>query len=707
MHRPHLFLLAASAALALTASPASAALDPANPFAQPSSLPLQYPPFDRIADAHFTPAFEEGMRAHLREAAAIAANPAAPSFDNTVVALERAGRLLERVKATFSNLHTANTNDRLDAIDRAMAPRLAAHKDAVFLNARLFQRIDSLYRQRAALGLEAEALYLLERYHKDFVRAGARLGAADKATLRGYNGQIASLQSAFKQAVLKEANASALVLDTRAELAGLPEADVDAAAAAAKERGLAGKYLLKLVNTSVQPALAQLERREVRTRLMAASLARGSHGGAFDSRALVLKLAQLRARRAVLLGYPNHAAYVLDDQTAKTPAAVNQLLTELARPAIGNARKEAADLQQVIDAEGGGFPLAASDWDRYADKVRAARFQFEESALRPYFELNNVLQNGVFFAANKLYGITFRERKDLPVYHPDVRVFDISDADGKALAILLYDPYARGNKEGGAWMNEYVSQSKLLGTQAVIGNHLNIPKPAPGEPTLLTTDEVETAFHEFGHALHGMFSDVTYPRFAGTATPQDFVEYPSQVNEMWMSDPQVLANYAKHYQTGEPLPKATLDKVLAAKKFNQGYKTTEYIAAALLDQRWHQLAPGQVPKDVPAFEADALKQAGLDFAPVPPRYRTTYFSHSFEGEYTAAYYAYLWSEKLDADTVDWFKENGGLERKNGDYFRKMLLARGGSLDAMEMYRQFRGRDARIEPLLLRRGLSGQ
>ena len=704
MHRPHLLLLAASVALTLAASPASAALDAANPFARPSSLPLQYPPFDRIADAHFTPAFEEGMRVHLREAEAIAANPAAPSFDNTVVALERAGRLLERVKATFTNLHTANTNERLDAIDRAMAPRLAAHQDAVFLNARLFQRIDTLYRQRAALGLDPEAAYLLERYHKDFVRAGARLGAAAKTTLRGYNGQIASLQSAFKQAVLKEANASALVLDTRAELAGLPEADIDAAAAAAKERGLAGKYLLKLVNTSVQPALAQLERREIRARLMAASLARGSHGGAFDARPLVLKLAQLRARRAVLLGYPNHAAYVLDDQTAKTPGAVNQLLADLGRPAVANARKEAADLQQVIDAEGGGFQLAASDWDRYADKVRAARFQFEESALRPYFELNNVLQNGVFFAANKLYGITFHERKDLPVYHPDVRVFDINDADGKPLAILLYDSYARGNKEGGAWMNEYVSQSKLLGTQAVIGNHLNIPKPAPGEPTLLTTDEVETAFHEFGHALHGMFSNVTYPRFAGTATPQDFVEYPSQVNEMWMSDPQVLGNYAKHYQTGAALPKATLDKVLAAKKFNQGYKTTEYIAAALLDQRWHQLAPGQIPKDVLAFEADALKQAGLDIAPVPPRYRSTFFSHSFEGEYTAAYYAYLWSEKLDADTVEWFKENGGLERKNGDTFRKMLLSRGGSLDAMEMYRQFRGRDARIEPLLLRRGL---
>ena len=707
MTRPHQLMIAASVALAFAVSPAVAALDAANPFARPSGLPLQYPPFDKIKDAHFVPAFEEGMREHLREAEAIAANPAAPTFDNTLAAMERSGRLLARVEATFTNLHSANTNARLDAVDRAMAPKLAAHTDAIFLNPRLFKRVDTLYAQRDKLGLDAEARFLLERYYKDFVRAGARLSPADKATLKTYNGQIASLQSTFKQYVLKETNASAVVVDTRAELDGLSEADIDAAAAAAKARGLTGKYLLTLANTSGQAQLSLLTRRGMRERLMAASLARGSRGGDYDTRHVVLKLAQLRAQRAALLGYANHAAYVLDDQTAKTPEAVNTLLAELSRPAVNNARKEAADLQKVIDAEQGGFKLAAYDWDRYAGKVRAARFQFDENDLRPYFELNNVLQNGVFFAATKLYGITFRERKDLPVYHPDVRVFDVNDVDGKPLAILLVDPYARSNKNGGAWMNEYVSQSKLLGTQAVVGNHLNIPKPPAGEPTLLTEDEVRTAFHEFGHALHGMFSDVTYPRFSGTETPRDFVEYPSQVNEMWMSDPQVLGNYAKHYQTGEPLPKAMLEKVIAAKKFNQGYKTTEYLAASLLDQRWHQLTPSQIPTDVLAFEARALKQAGLDFAPVPPRYRSTYFNHSFEGEYTAAYYAYLWSEKLDADTVDWFTENGGLLRKNGDYFRKTLLSRGGSLDAMEMFQNFRGRPARIEPLLIRRGLSGQ
>jgi peptidyl-dipeptidase Dcp len=710
MNRPHLLIVAASLALiqpafAAPAAP-SAALEASNPFAKLSTLPFHYPAFDKIKDEHFLPAYAAGMREQLREIDGIANNPKPATFDNTIVAMERSGQLLTRVSTTFSNLQGANTNDKLDEIDREMSPKLAAHSDAIFLNAKLYQRVKSLYDKRAKLGLDAESAYLLERYHKDFVRAGANLSAADKDKLKALNGEIATLQTTFTQNVLKEINASALVVDTRAELAGMTDAAIDAAAAEAKKRGKDGKFVIVLGNTTGQAPLALLTNRAVRERLMAASLARGSHGGEFDNRGVVTRLAKLRAERATLLGYPNFAAYSLEDQTAKDTTSVNKLLAELAKPAVSNARKEAAEIQKVIDAEKGGFQISAADWDFYQSKVRAAKFNFDETQLKPYFELNNVLTNGVFFAANKLYGLTFKERKDLPVYNPDVRVFDVFDANGKQLAIFIADMYARSNKQGGAWMNEYVSQSALMGTHSVVANHLNIPKPPAGEPTLLTYDEVKTAFHEFGHALHGMFSNVKYPRFSGTSVPRDFVEYPSQVNEMWAVWPEVLANYAKHYKTGAPMPKELLDKVLAAKKFNQGFMTTEYLAASLLDQRWHQLTPAQVPTDVLGFEANALKEAGVDFAPVPPRYRTTYFSHSFSGGYSAGYYAYLWAEKLDADTVEWFKENGGLQRKNGDYFRKMLLSRGGTMDAMDMFHNFRGRDPKIEPLLERRGLTG-
>jgi peptidyl-dipeptidase Dcp len=711
MNRPHLLIVAASLALiqpafAAPAAPA-AALEASNPFAKVSTLPFHYPAFDKIKDEHFLPAYAAGMREQLREMDGIANNPKPATFDNTIVAMERSGQLLTRVATTFSNLQGANTNDKLDEIDREMSPKLAAHNDAIFLNEKLFQRVKTLYDKRAKLGLDAESAYLLERYNKDFVRAGARLSAADKDKLKAFNGEIATLQTSFTQNVLKEINASALVVDTRAELAGMSDAAIDAAAAEGKKRGMDGKFVVALGNTTGQAPLALLTNRAVRERLMAASLARGSHGGDFDSRGIVTRLAKLRAERATLLGYPNFAAYSLEDQTAKDTASVNKLLAELAKPAVTNARKEAAEIQKVIDAEKGGFELTAADWDFYQSKVRAAKFNFDESQLKPYFELNNVLTNGVFFAAGKLYGLSFKERKDLPVYNPDVRVFDVFDSNGKQLAIFIADMYARSNKQGGAWMNEYVSQSALMGTHSVVANHLNIPKPPAGEPTLLTYDEVKTAFHEFGHALHGMFSNVKYPRFSGTNVPRDFVEYPSQVNEMWAVWPEVLANYAKHYKTGAPMPKELLDKVLAAKKFNQGFMTTEYLAASLLDQRWHQLTPAQVPTDVLGFEAAALKDAGVDFAPVPPRYRTTYFSHSFSGGYSAGYYAYLWSEKLDADTVEWFKESGGLQRKNGDYFRKALLSRGGSMDAIQMFHNFRGRDPIIQPLLERRGLTAE
>ncbi|MGG7605184.1 M3 family metallopeptidase [Massilia sp. BKSP1R2A-1] len=705
MNRPHLLIVAASLALAHTAI-AAPVLDASNPFAKPSSLPLNYPAFDKIKNEHFLPAYAAGMAEHLREIDAIARNKAAPTFDNTIVAMERAGEMLARVSSVFSNLQTANTNDALDAVDREMSPKLAAHNDAIYLNPALFQRIKTLHAKRATLKLDAESKHLLERVYKEFVRAGANLSAADKDKLKKYNAEIASLQSEFSQRVLKEANASALIVDTRAELAGFSDAEISAAAAEADKRGHKGKFAIAIVNTSSQPALSSLTNRKTRERLMAASLNRGSRGGEFDSRDLVLKLAKLRAERATLLGYPNYAAYSQELETAKNPAAVNKLLAELAKPAVNNARKEAGEIQKVIDQEKGGFQVASYDWPIYQDKVRAAKYNFDENQLRPYFELNRVLVDGVFFAATREYGITFKERKDLPVYDPEVRTFDVFDHDGKQLAIFIFDPYARGNKQGGAWMNEYVSQSALLGKRPVVGNHLNIPKPPKGEPTLLTYDEVRTAFHEFGHALHGMFSNVKYPHFSGTNVPRDFVEYPSQVNEMWAIWPEVLANYAKHHQTGAPMPKELLDKVVASKKFNQGYMTTEYLAASLLDQRWHQLKPSEIPTDVLAFEARALKDAGVDYAPVPPRYRTTYFSHSMNGGYSAGYYAYLWSEKLDADTVQWFTESGGLSRKNGDHFRKTLLSRGGSADAMDLFRDFRGRDPVIEPLLERRGLTG-
>jgi peptidyl-dipeptidase Dcp len=701
MFRPKLLVIAASLAVA---GAANAALPASNPFAQESTLPLNYPAFDKIKNADYGPAYEEGMKEQSAEIAKIANNKAAPTFENTVVAMERSGRLLERVSSVFGNLSGANTNDDFEALNRELAPKLSAHSDAIRLNEKLYARIKTLYDKREKLKLDPESRRLLERYHTDFVRAGAKLSAADKEKLKSYNAQLAALSTTFSQNVLKEANASALVVDTREELAGMSDKAIDAAAAAAKAKGMDGKFLIAIANTTGQAPLEVLTNRATRERLLATSLARGSHGGEFDNREVVLKIARLRAERAALLGYPSHAAYQLEDQTAHDTDAVNKLLGELVKPAVNNARKESADIQAVIDAEKGGFTNAAQDWAFYTDKVRQARYAFDQNQLKPYFELDNVLQNGVFYAANKVYGITFKERKDLPVYQPDVRVFDVFDADGKQLAIFLGDFYARSNKRGGAWMNAYVSQSTLLGTKPVVANHLNIPKPAAGEPTLLTYDEARTLFHEFGHALHGMFSNVKYPRFAGTRVPRDFVEFPSQVNEMWMAWPEVLNNYAKHYQTGAPMPKELLEKVQASAKFNEGFRTTEYLAASILDQRWHQLPADKIPTDVLGFESSVLKDAGVDFAPVPPRYRTTYFSHVFAGGYSAGYYGYLWSEKLDADTVEWFTENGGMLRKNGDHFRKALLSKGGTMDAMQMYREFRGRDARIEPLLERRGL---
>ena len=675
-----------------------------NPLLTESSLPYHVPPFDRIKDEHFAPAMEKGMREELKEVEVVANNSEKPTFENTIVALERTGRLLDRAERTFDNLNACNTNPTLQKIETEMAPKLAAHRDAIHLNSKLFARVQELYDTRDKLGLDPESAYLLERYYKDFVRAGAKLSDPDKEKLKKINSELATLQTQFEQNVLKEKNASSIVVDCKEDLAGLSDNQMASLINAAKAEHKEGKFVIQLQNTTGQPLLGSLQNRPLRERIMQTSLGRNSKGGEFDTRNIVIRTAQLRAEKAKLLGYLNWAAYQLEDQTAHDVPTVNKLLADLAPPAVANAKREAADMQKIVDQEKGGFQIASWDWDSYSEKVRKARYAFDESELRPYYELNHVILDGVFFAAGKLYGLTFKERHDIPVYQPDVRVFEAYDRDGKPLALFLGDYYARPSKRGGAWMNAYVQQNDLFATKPVVANHLNIPKPPPGEPTLLTHDEVRTAFHEFGHALHGMFSKVKYPRFSGTSVPRDFVEYPSQVNEMWATWPEVLKNYAKHYKTGEPIPQALLDKVIAAQKFNQGFKTTEYLSASLLDQAWHQLNPSDVPKDAVAFEAEALHKAGVDFPPVPPRYRSFYFSHAFAGGYSAGYYSYLWSEVLDADTVEWFKQHGGLKRENGDRFRAMLLSRGGSADALGLFKNFVGRDPYIEPLLKRRGL---
>ena len=682
-----------------------------NPFAKPSTLPLQLPPFDKIKDEHFRPAFEAGMAEELKEMDVIAREPAAPTFDNTIVAMERAGQLLNRVNTVFGNLNASNTNDEIQAIDTEMSPKLAAHADEIYLNSALFKRVDTLFQQRDSLKLDAESATLLERYHTRFVRAGARLSDADKVRLRGLNEKISALTTQFQQNVLKSTKDDAVVVDKASDLDGLSAEQIGAAAQAAKGRGLEGKWLISLRNTTQQPVLSQLKNRALRERVHKASSAR-SAGGSADTTALIAQIVKLRAQHASLLGYANHAAEILSDETAGTPEAVNKILAQLAPAAVANAKQEAADIQKVIDAEARAagrksFKLQPWDWQYYTEIVRKARFDFDESQVKPYFELNHVLQDGVFYAAHELYGLSFKERHDLPVYQADVRVFDVFDADGSQLGLFLADFFARDNKQGGAWMNEYVSQSRLFNRKPVVVNNLNIVKPAAGQPVLVTFDEVTTMFHEFGHGLHGLFSSVQYPALAGTNVPRDFVEYPSQYNEMWAVWPSVLANYARHYQTGELLPKALLDKVLAAGKFNEGFKTTEYLAASLLDQSWHQISEKQAPAadQVMAFEAAALKKAGVDYAPVPPRYHSAYFLHVFSGGYSAGYYAYLWSEILARDTEHWFKTHGGLLRANGDYLRAKVLSRGRSDEPKRIFSEFYGGEPEIGPLLEHRGLS--
>jgi peptidyl-dipeptidase Dcp len=680
-------------------------LDSANPFAQSSTLPLQYPPFDRIDDADFMPAFEAGMAAQRGEALAIASDPATPDFDNTIVALERSGRLLNRVSAVFFNLASSHSNDTIRGIEQEISPRLSEHNDGIYLDPALFERIERLYEQRDTLGLDAESVRLIEKYRTDFVRAGAQLDAAQQRRMRAINAELSSATTEFEQNLLNDSNDSAILVDDRAELDGLSTDAIAAAAEAARERGLEQGWLIGLQLPTVQTVLSSIRSRALRERIYRASIARGNRGNAYDNKALVLRIVALRAERAALLGYPSHAAYVLEDSTARTVDAVDRMLGELAPAAVRNAESEAAALQALIDAQGGGFELQPWDWPYYAEQLRKVRYDFDESELRPYLEMERVLQDGVFHMARELYGLKFVERHDLPVYHPDVRVFDVFNEDGSRLGIFMADYFARPSKRGGAWMNSFVDQSGLFGTQAVVVNNLNVPKPPAGEPVLLSFDDANTMFHEFGHALHGLFSQVRYPYFSGTNVPRDFVEFPSQVHEMWSTDPQVLAHYARHYQTGAPMPPALIEKLLAAQQFNQGFATTEYLAASLLDQAWHQIGADAGVDDVIAFEGQALKDNGVSLKTVLPRYRSTYFNHVFAGGYSAGYYAYIWSEVLDADTVEWFKQHGGLKRQNGDAFRERLLSRGGSRDAMSLYRDFRGRDPQIAPLLVRRGLT--
>ncbi|MDR7080959.1 peptidyl-dipeptidase Dcp [Arthrobacter ginsengisoli] len=667
-----------------------------NPLMSPSTLPFGLPPFADITTEHYAEAVEAGLAEHLAEIQAIVDSPEPASFENTALAMERAGRLLQRAAASFFTLVSADASDAIRDLETTLSPRFSAHQDAVYLNRGLFERFSAINTDQ----LDAESARLVDEYLKEFRQSGIQLDGAGQERLKAANAELSRLGTEFGQRVKEAMKSAALLLDDAGDLAGLPADDVASAAEAARTAGHEGKFLLTLIQPSNQPALAALENRDVRRRLYQASIGRGSDGGAFDVLDLVKDMVRLRAGKATLLGFANYAELVVDQQTAPDFAAVQTMLNRLAPAAVRNADAEAEAL-----AETAGHALEAWDWAYYSAKVKRERYAVDEQALRPYFELDRVLNDGVFFAANALYGITFHERTDLAGYHPDVRVWEVRNPDGTELGLFLGDYYTRESKRGGAWMNSLVEQSGLLNTRPVVINNLNISKPPAGEPTLLTLDELRTTFHEFGHALHGLFSSVTYPRFSGTSVPRDFVEYPSQVNEMWIMWPQVLANYARHYATGEALPQEVVDRLDAAQLWGEGFGTTEYLGAALLDLAWHVLESSEVPEDVLEFEAKALAAAGVAHRLIPPRYRTGYFQHIFAGAgYAAGYYSYIWSEVLDADTVEWFKDHGGLTRANGDYFRAELLSRGNSRDPLDSFRAFRGRDAELEPLLKRRGL---
>ena len=687
-----------------SAMPADTALQDHNPLYVTSALPFQAPPFDRIKDAHYQPAIEEGMRRHLAEVRTIADNPAPATFANTFLALEQSGMLLTRASSVFFAMTGAHTNPTLQAAEEALAPKLAEHSDAIHLDPTLFTRVKSVYDARDTLGLTPEQKTVVEHTYDGFVRAGAQLSDADKAELRTLNSEESSLTTAFGSKLLAAGNAGGVFVSDKAKLDGMDEGAIAAAADAANAAGKDGQWLLSLQNTTQQPVLASLKDRALREQVMAASLGRAEKGDGNDTRATIQRLAELRARKAQLLGFPNYAAYSIADQMAGTPEVALKLLTDTVPAATARARAELARIQGVVDAQQGGFTAGAADWDFYAEQVRKADFDLDEAQIRPYFELDRVLKDGVFFAANQLYGITAKERKDIPVYHPDVRVFDIIDADGKQLALFYLDPFKRESKQGGAWMGNFVEQNGLTGDIPVVYNVETFTRPAAGQPALLSFDDVTTLFHEFGHALHGFFSKTQYPSVAGTNVPRDFVEFPSQFNEHWALDPKVFAHYAKHHQTGEAMPQALVDRIVKARTFNQGYATTEYLSAALLDLAWHLQPAGAGKQDVDAFEQQALATYKVDIAAVPPRYRTSYFSHIWGGGYAAGYYAYFGAEVLDHDAFQWFREHGGLTRENGQVFRDKVLSIGHSRDLAAAYRDFRGKDPSVEPLLEHRGL---
>ncbi|PRB09866.1 peptidase M3 [Microbacterium sp. MYb72] len=679
--------------------------DASNPLLQPSSLPYGLPDYARIRPEHYLPAFRAAFAKQLGEVARITMVRSMPTFENTIEALERSGELLDRVAHAFYTVSSADATPEIQAVDEQLAPLMAAHTDAITLDGALYWRVRLVHEQRDSLDLDAEQGYLVERRFREMTHAGAALDDEAKAHLTLLNQQLSTLSNTFERNLLNDTNDLAVVFDSASELDGLSAGELSAAARAAQSRGLDGKLLVSLPLFTGHPYLAQLRDRDARRRIMDASRSRASRDNADDNRPVLREIVRLRAERAALLGYESHAAYVTADETAKTPDAVERMLRALAAPSARNARAERAALQAIVDGtEPEPFEIEAHDWAFYTERVRAATYDIDTSALRPWFEAERVLQDGVFFAATRLYGVTFQERPDLTAYHPGARVFEVFNADGSALGLYVLDLYTRDSKRGGAWMNPIVSQSRLRGTAPVVVNNLNVPEPGDGEPTLLTLDEVTTLFHEFGHALHGLFAVVTYPHFSGTNVYRDFVEFPSQVNEMWILWPEVLDNYARHHETGEPLDPAIVDRLRATETFDQGHATSEYLAAAWLDQAWHRVGADADVDDVAAFEAAALADIGLNDPVVPTRYSSTYFAHVFSGGYSAGYYSYIWSEVLDADTVDWFRENGGLTRENGDRFRNRLLGVGGSKDPLEAYRDFRGRDAEIAPLLKRRGL---
>ncbi|MDR9363735.1 MAG: M3 family metallopeptidase [Balneolaceae bacterium] len=677
-----------------------------NPLFTPSTLPFEAPNFDEISEEYYRPAFEEGMERELAQMDSIASNPEPPTFENTIVAMEKSGRLLERTESVFYNLTSAHTNDQIQEIQSEMAPKLASHSDNIYLNADLFERVQTLYDQRDELDLDESSLKLLEDTYRDFVRAGAQLTEEEQQRMREINERTSTLTTQFQDNLLKLTQERAVLVDDVEELDGLSEDRIAAAKEAAEERGHEGQYLLSITNTTRVPILKSLINRDLRERVWKASAFRGiGEDGGIDNRPLVLELVELRAERAALLGYYDHASYRHDPQTAENPENVLDMLTDLIPSVIANTEQEASKITEMMREDGVEGELQPWDWEYYAEKVRQAEYDIDEAEVRPYFELDRVLKDGVFFTMNQLFGITFEERFDLPVYHEDVRIFDVLDEDGSQIGLFYADYFTRDSKRGGAWMNSFVSQSHLLDKKPVIVNVMNIPAPAEGEPALISFDNVSTMFHEMGHAVHGLFSDVKYPSQSGTSVPRDFVEFPSTFEEDWAVLPEVLENYAVHHETGERIPQDLLDKVIAARNFNQGFDTQEYLAATMVDLEWHLLDTTEIPNDVVEFEDESLAKYDLDMQAVPPRYKSPYFAHIFAGGYSANYYAYIWSEILAADAFAYMRESGGLTRENGDRFREYILSKGGSRDAMDLYETYRNGEPDVVHLLRRRGLT--